>query len=231
MTLGADGGAWPSPHNTLGQTEKAVGDDQLKWPIEVALVVRFLDGTEWQHDEVRKHAYTWTKATRGKIRFTYLTVEDAGPSDMRITFDTNESKSRVGTNATNYPDTATMWLGWVTSAQADEDYRQIQSVILHEFGHALGLNHEHQHPEASIPWDVEAVYKYYADHDKWRRGQVDTNIFMHYTGVHDVHIGYDKLSIMHYWIPDTLTIGNLEIPATVSLSDSDVVFIRRLYGI
>lgn len=231
MTLAADGGTWPPPYDPSGPIAKAVGDDQLVWPIDVALVVRFLDGTPWQQAQVRKHAKTWTTAAKGKIRFTYLTPGDAGASDIRITFDTEESKSCVGTNANYYPNTATMWFGWVTTAQALEDSTQIQSVILHEFGHALGLNHEHQHPEASIPWDVEAVYKYFADHDKWRRGQVDTNIFMPYSGIHDVHTGYDKLSIMHYWVPDTLTIGKFEIPATVSLSDSDVVFIRRLYGI
>ncbi|MEZ4728378.1 MAG: aminotransferase class I/II-fold pyridoxal phosphate-dependent enzyme [Caldilineaceae bacterium] len=35
--------------------------------------------------------------------------------------------------------------------------------MLHEFGHALGLIHEHQNPAAAIPWNRAAVYDYYAD--------------------------------------------------------------------
>ncbi|WP_437321271.1 matrixin family metalloprotease [Sorangium sp. So ce385] len=40
-----------------------------------------------------------------------------------------------------------MNFGWLTleSTQAD-----VESVVLHEFGHALGLIHEHQHPENGI---------------------------------------------------------------------------------
>ena len=41
---------------------------------------------------------------------------------------------------------ATMNLGW-----------QDEAVILHEFGHAIGLAHEHQNPAGGIQWNEQVV--------------------------------------------------------------------------
>jgi hypothetical protein len=49
--------------------------------------------------------------------------------------------------------------GWLLANTPDQEYSR---VVLHEFGHALGAIHEHQHPAAGIPWDKPKVYEYYA---------------------------------------------------------------------
>ena len=49
-----------------------------------------------------------------------------------------------------------MNFGWIVGGKKEED---IRSVVLHEFGHALGAIHEHLSPMADIPWDRDAVYK------------------------------------------------------------------------
>ena len=59
----------------------------------------------------------------------------------------------------------------------------------HEFGHALGMIHEHQNPAAQgeIPWDKPKVYAYYAQQG-WSKDDVDTNIFEVYDGgQHELH--------------------------------------------
>ena len=32
-----------------------------------------------------------------------------------------------------------------------------RATVLHQFGHALGLEHEHQHPTAPLEWNQEKV--------------------------------------------------------------------------
>ena len=49
-----------------------------------------------------------------------------------------------------------MNFGWIDADSAEEELR---SVVLHEFGHALGLIHEHQNPVAGIYWNREAVIR------------------------------------------------------------------------
>ena len=49
------------------------------------------------------------------------------------------SKSMIGTEAEDYEGDATLWLDL---AAADDGYREY--TVLHEFGHVLGLGHEHQ---------------------------------------------------------------------------------------
>lgn len=62
---------------------------------------------------------------------------------VRITFDsTTGNWSALGSLANNVsPAQATMNLGWVFDTVDDQPYEE--AVILHEFGHVLGLSHEH----------------------------------------------------------------------------------------
>jgi len=55
----------------------------------------------------------------------------------------------VGAQSLLIPRTqATVVLGWVREASAIDE---LESVVLHEFGHALGLLHEHNNPDGDIP--------------------------------------------------------------------------------
>ena len=53
--------------------------------------------------------------------------------------DPGRSESKLGRNAANFEKDITMRLNL---SRDDDDYRQF--VVVHEFGHALGLGHEHQ---------------------------------------------------------------------------------------
>jgi len=77
---------------------------------------------------------------------------DASIAHIRVAFDPtlgNGGASAVGTAATFIkPPDPTMILG----TRGVTRY-----VVLHEMGHALGLLHEHQHPDAGIRWDMVAL--------------------------------------------------------------------------
>jgi hypothetical protein len=107
---------------------------------------------------------------------------------------------------------------------------EFERVVLHEFGHVLGAEHEHQHPDANIPWDEEAVLRYYAD-----RGHSETfirqNILDSYQSADFSFFDYDPLSIMHYDVPNEHTRGNFMIDnAQLGLSEKDIALMAKIYG-
>jgi hypothetical protein len=162
------------------------------------------------------------------VRFVFDNAPDAA---IRISFERGASWSYIGTDAldpTFGPDTPTMNFGWFTPATPNDE---LQRVILHEFGHALGMIHEHQSPAAAIPWDREAVYAYYGGPPNyWSAEQVDYNIFQRYDHEQANASAFDPASIMLYPIPPEFTNGKLSVGWNRTLSPTDRDFIHQLYS-
>lgn len=89
------------------------------------------------------------------------------------------------------------WKRWPGDAE-------LSRVALHEFGHAMGLIHEHNNPAANIPWDEDLVLEYYLRKYEWSHERTRNNILSHYEESSVNHNGYDPLSIMHYAVPASL---------------------------
>ncbi|HEX8246554.1 MAG TPA: hypothetical protein VF599_00090, partial [Pyrinomonadaceae bacterium] len=110
----------------------------------------------------------------------------------------------------------------------DPEFRR---TVLHEFGHVLGLIHEHQQANANIDWNKEAIYKHFARKPYyWTRQQVDFNFFKKYTSNYRP---FDPHSIMMFFtIPKTFINGDSIQPVeklSTELSQSDKELIRRIY--
>jgi hypothetical protein len=61
----------------------------------------------------------------------------------------------LGTEAQQIPASeSTMNYGWPTPGSSDDE---LERVVLHSFGHAPGLIHEHQNPNTPISWNKAAV--------------------------------------------------------------------------
>jgi hypothetical protein len=108
----------------------------------VRITVWFLGGDPELHVRVRAVAAKWTGPGMANVEFLFL---DNGPADIRIVFGPGQgSWSYLGTQCRQVdPSEPTMNYGWLTPNAPDDVLRP---VVLHEFGHALGLIHEHQHP-------------------------------------------------------------------------------------
>jgi hypothetical protein len=153
----------------------------------------------------------------------------SAPSDshIRITFQQGGYSSAVGIEAIQevYKNKFTMCLQGLDTLNDQKEFRR---VVLHEFGHALGLEHELQSPSSAIPWDTAALYKYYYDHYEWQPDSVLKHVLLKLGDVK--YSGFDSTSIMVYAVPDTLTKGNYVIRWPQELSRSDKDSIKTWYS-
>jgi astacin (peptidase family M12A) len=199
--------------------------ERLKlWENGRSLRVKFLDGIASVQEKVQAIAKEWESVANLKLDFV-----SSGNCDIRVSFAQKDfSWSAVGTDALTVSQTeATVNFGWL---EPDTELREYQRVVRHEFGHALGMIHEHQNPAAQghIPWDKPKVYAYYAQQD-WSKDDVDFNIFQVYGEESTNHTSFDSTSIMEYAIPDSLTIGSYAIGWNTELSQLDRDFMRGQY--
>jgi hypothetical protein len=107
---------------------------------------------------------------------------------------------------------------------------ELGRVVIHEFGHALGCVHEQASPPASIPWDKAKVYAWYKSRIGWDKATVDHNVLKRYGKSEVVFTEqHDPESIMQYPVPNELTVGDYEIGWNTELSETDQVFIAKMY--
>jgi hypothetical protein len=206
-----------------GHTRAAVERMKL-WENGRTLKVKFLDGDPAVQAKVQAVAKEWEQLANLQLEFVA-----SGSAQIRISFAADGfSWSTVGTDALTVSDNKpTMNYGWL---KPDTEMREYQRVVRHEFGHALGMIHEHQNPAAQgqIPWDKPKVYAYYAQQD-WSKDDVDFNIFQLYSEGSTNHTAFDRNSIMEYAVPDSLTIGSYAIGWNTEFSPLDIDFMKRQY--
>ena len=102
-------------------------------------------------------------------------------------------------------------------------------TILHEFGHALGLKHEHQNPKLSIKWDEPAIIAHLQRTQGWDEATIRHNVLNRLDVTQTNSTAFDEASIMLYPIPNLWTIGDFEVGGNTTLSKTDKEFIRELY--
>jgi len=188
------------------------------------LHVAFLEGDDRLRKRVAEAARAWSEHCA--IEFVF---DDSPDAEIRISFSLPGSWSYIGTDSLAIPaDQPTMNFGWLKPNTRQDE---VDRVVLHEFGHAIGLIHEHQNPQARIPWDKEAVYaSYSAPPNNWTREQVDVNLFKLYSRWFTRSTRFDTESIMLYPIPrDLVTDDAYVVGWNRTLSARDKEAIGRWY--
>jgi hypothetical protein len=193
-----------------GKRTRAITPIGKLWINGSTLRIRFLGGTSTQHDVVRQFAPQWTD--HANLHFEFGQAADA---EVRVAFADDGAWSYVGTDARGIPSSQpTMNFGWLDEA-----------VVLHEFGHAIGLAHEHQNPEGGIRWNEAAVIRDLSGPPNfWDPETIRHNVLNRYT--HDQINGtaFDRESIMLYSFPSDSTLDGFHTEPNTKLSAVDRAF-------
>lgn len=127
--------------------------------------------------------------------------------------------SLVGTDCIKSKEHVTMNFAWLDAG-----------TIMHEFGHVLGLIHEHQNPNGkTIQWNDAKVYEWAKQTLGWNTEKTYHNIIERYKNDQLNASKYDPHSIMEYFFPGSLTINNVGTPNNHILSPEDVKYISKVY--
>jgi hypothetical protein len=205
---------------------KAALLNAARWTPGDTIRARFLEGDESLQQRVREVAERWTAPDMADLTIQWV---DSAPSEIRIAFAQGDgSWSYLGTQCQGIPEPEpTMNYGWLTP---DSDDDELQRVVLHEFGHALGLIHEHQNPEGGIDWNEPAVIADLSGPpNNWSDAQIRGNVLDHYRPDDVSATPVDADSIMMYPIPASWTNDGFSADLNADLSAQDVEFIQEVY--
>jgi hypothetical protein len=200
-----------------GGRTRAISPIGKLWINGSTLRIRFVDGSAAQRDTVKQFAPRWID--HANLHFEFAQVPDA---EIRIAFADDGAWSYVGTDARGIPASEpTMNFGWLDEA-----------VVLHEFGHAIGLAHEHQNPEGGIQWNEPAVIRDLSGPpNHWDAATIRHNVLNRYA--HDQVNGteFDAQSIMLYSFPAEWTLDGFhtEPNTKLSLVDQSFAASARMY--
>jgi len=223
------------------------------------LKICFVNGTNEERQYIAKTALEWTKHGDLKLDF-YQVVPGQRPLPRgcgKPSAETSEIRVAItSANAKFYPDDTVSTpgiAGW-SELGTDALNRNAKSItdnviyptiffyentpkphhVLHEFGHALGLEHEHQSPagkcDAEFNWSK--VYDLYKGTFSPQEVDLFIRPFPASLKTHLVDV-YDTHSVMHYQFPKDMFIKGDKSPcyvaANTELSDYDKAAMHLMY--
>ena len=169
-------------------------------------------GKQWRVGEVIDICFL--EGNRSQKEFVKLTAEEW------LKYANMGSWSYVGTDSLFItPQNATMNFGWLD-----------KSTVLHEFGHMLGLLHEHQNPDGGIVWNESEVLRNLSGPpNNWSEDMIRHNVLNKVLPNTTNGTKFDPNSVMLYFFPGAWTSTGKGTKQNNSLSDIDKQYISQLY--
>jgi serralysin len=203
---------------------RSMADNYYLWDNGKVLKVKIMSGSPKYKEMIKKYAKEWEKYANIKFEFV-----ETGDSHIRVILTGNDgggNYSKLGTMANMVPqDEHTLHLDTTSFTTAQYTY----TAIVHEFGHAIGLMHEHMNPTSGIKWDKNRVYAAYKMQQGWSKEQVDAQLFKKYSITYTNGTKYDAKSIMHYPISRWETLDGFFVDWNYSISEGDKQIVSALY--
>ncbi|MDP4299350.1 M12 family metallopeptidase [Leptothrix discophora] len=197
---------------------RAISPIGKTWMNGSTLHVRFIGGTAAERANAQVQAGWWQAACN--LGFVF---DDAPQAEIRIAFNPDDGAwSYIGTDARSIPyDQPTMNLGFEDGGTA-----------AHEFGHAIGLAHEHQNPAGGIQWnEVVVIRELGGPPNNWSEAMTRHNVLARYATDQINGTQFDPDSVMLYFFPASWTTNGIATHANHVLSALDREFVAgaRMY--
>ncbi|MBI1323424.1 hypothetical protein GC170_09590 [bacterium] len=178
--------------------------------------------------EIKRIASMWLEGIDLTMLFFDHKVDNA---DIRVTFsDLGRYYSLIGTDSLQSTSSGgSMNLGFDPNTFANESERR--RLILHEFGHALGLDHEHKskrmqfNENAAIAWLKQNGLSGLSDEEiaqqvrALKENEIDNT----------AKVEFDMKSVMMYQFPPSVAPPD-GTPNNTELSETDKATIKSMYG-
>jgi len=195
-----------------GGTVRAIIPIGKLWMNGSTLRVRFIGGTAAQQAKAKLQAQWWTQFAN--LKFEFNSAPDA---EIRVTFDSSDGAwSYLGTDNQGIPlNQPTMNLGFLDGGTA-----------AHEFGHAIGLAHEHQNPAGGIEWnEAKVLQDLSGPPNNWTPEMIRHNVLNKYRVDQVKGTKFDPDSIMLYFFPGSWVKSGVGTHANEVLSNMDKAYI------
>jgi hypothetical protein len=203
----------------------AIRVTRKKWLNGTVLHYVFLDGGQaWNWPDAQKAVVRWAFDEWRKVGVGLQFKEVTDPSEAEIKIGWKQdgnSWSFVGTEVLdNQIDGCTMNFGWDLTTSWGH------ATALHEIGHTIGFEHEHQNPKSGIIWNEAAVYADFLQSDGWDHDETYQNVIEKLEANGAEGSQWDPTSIMEYPFQPGLIIApkpydTKGIGKNVQLSKSD----------
>jgi hypothetical protein len=176
------------------------------------LKVCFFGGSKALRAKIADVASEWMEANNsikldfGKTKNRTCKKDGKGPEmQIRVAFTDPGYWSYVGVESVVFraQGESSMNLQGFADGPPDQLNDYAIGTIRHEFGHAIGLQHEHQNPKSTCnaDFDWEKIYKLLGEGENgWPKEQVDFNM-RPLSGEGLVATAFNKLSVMLYAFP------------------------------
>lgn len=212
-----------------------------RWPVGSAVRVCFHGGSPELRQRILASAGAWFQHVNLRLAGGGPAGVDCKPGsqfEIRIGFSEPGTWSYIGTQSLDGKlvdrNLSSMNLEEFDTKPPAEP--RFTGIVLHEFGHALGLEHEHQSPEikcaAEYNWPL--VYDHYRILYGWSKDQVDRNVrpILANRSTHQ-WTSFDPKSIMVYTADDSLLWKGKQsvcyLQANDKLSSTDIQALRDTY--